>query len=343
MKIVTFGELLMRLSPPGFQKLAKARSYEVHCGGAEANLSIALAQYGHDVKFVSALPDTDIGKSLMREVYQWRVNTDHVHFNGHKMGLYFMEQGVSIRGGDIIYDRAGSSFSQIDASTFDWESILDGADWFHWTGITPGLSQGAALACAEAIKVANKKGITVSCDLNYRSKLWKYNVNPKDIMPELIAGCHVVLANEQDVSSYLGIEAKEEDASFIEGFGWRNYEFVSKAIVEQFPNVKYVISTLRQTLNATHNKWSAVLYDTDNFIRGATFEIDDIVDRVGGGDSFMGAYIHGTSRFETHAEVLDFALAASSLKITIPGDYNITSEKEVLNFLHSKGVGRLSR
>lgn len=343
MKIVTFGELLMRLSPPRHQRFAQMDNLTVNYGGAEANTAIMLAQLGHEVEFVSMLPDTDIGKSALREVSKWGVKTSHVKSIGQKMGLYFMEEGVSVRGGNIIYDRKGSSFCDVDATTFDWDKILDGADWFHWTGITPGVSVGAAIACAEAVKAANDKGITVSCDLNYRSKLWKYGVDPKEIMPELISGCHVVLANEEDVSKYLGLTPKADQYQSKHVFGDRSYEFVSKSIIDIYPQVYQVISTLRQTINASQNLWSGVVYDGEKFIEGPTFEIGNIVDRVGGGDSFMGAYIHGIFRFNDEEKALAFALAASSLKLTVRGDYNIASEAEILNFLNHEGVGRINR
>lgn len=343
MKIITFGELLMRLTPPQNQRFAQANSYTINYGGAEANAAITLAQLGHDVEFVSALPSNEIGRSALREMTKWGINTTHVQFNGQKMGLYFMEQGVSVRGGNIVYDREGSSFCNINDTTFDWDSILDKAEWFHWTGITPALSAGAAKACLKAIKVANKKGIKVSCDLNYRSKLWNYGADPKDVMPELIANSNIVLANEDDVSEYLGLTARSGDAEIVEGFGERNYKFVSEAIVKAYPKVDQVITTLRQTINATHNLWSGVSYDGQKFLKGRDFDINNIVDRVGGGDSFMGAFIHGISKFEHTQEALDFALAASSLKLTISGDYNIVSETEIMNFLNHEGVGRISR
>lgn len=343
MKIITFGELLMRLSPPGYGRFAQAESYAAHYGGAEANTAITLAQLGHDVDFVSVLPDTDIGKGALREIRKWGVNTSHVLQQGHKMGLYFMEKGVSIRGGNVIYDREGSSFCSIDASTFSWDDIFRNADWFHWTGITPGLSAGAASACRSAIEAANRRGVRISCDLNYRSKLWNYGVAPEDVMPGLIAGCDVVLANELDVAKYLGVVPDKKDYELHECFGERSYAFISKTLAERFPKISKVISTLRQTLSATHNLWSGVVYNGTRFIHGPVFDINNIVDRVGGGDSFIGALIHGLSRYTEDEKALEFALAASSLKLTIPGDYNILSENEIINFMNKENVGRLSR
>ena len=343
MKIVTFGELLMRLSPPKYQKLAAAKSLDINYGGAEANSAISLSQFGNDVTFITVLPDNDLGHAALREVSGWGVNTHYCQFKGDKIGSYFMEHGVSIRGGEIIYDRANSSFSQIDENTFNWEYILKDADWFHWTGITPALSKGAAAACKKAIEVANKKHIKVSCDLNYRSKLWKYGVAPNKVMPELIAGCSVILANEEDTSMYLGITPKEKDYKLIKGFGQRSIEFTSEQLFEKFPKLEMVISTLRETISASSNRWSAIIYDGNEYTRGATFEIDNIVDRVGGGDSFVGAFFHGLSKFSKIQEAVDFAVAASSIKLTIDGDYNIVSENKVLQLLHGNKTGRISR
>ena len=343
MKIVTFGELLMRLTPPGNFRFAQADTYRVVYGGAEANTAISLSQMGHKLHYVTQLPDTMIGRTAIREVMKWGVNVDNVKFSGEKMGIYFLERGISVRGGQIIYDRKNSSFSEVDENSFDWESILDGADWFHWTGITPALSEGTARACFKAITVAHKMGIPISCDLNYRGMLWKYGADPKDVMPELISMSTVVLANEKDVANYLGIEPTEDDYQEVEGFGKRCHEFVSKALVERFPNIKTVVTTLRQTINATHNRWSGVVYHEGNFITGKVYDLNSIVERIGGGDSFMGAYLHGVLEYKDQQMALDFGLAASSLKLTVPGDYNIATEQEINHFMNSKSVGRINR
>lgn len=343
MKIVTFGELLMRLTPPGNFRFAQADTYRVVYGGAEANTAISLSQMGHDVHYVSQLPDTMIGKTALREVSKWGVNVESVKFSGEKMGIYFLERGVSVRGGQIIYDRKNSSFSQIDENSFDWDELLDGADWFHWTGITPAVSAGAARACLAAVKAAHKRGVPISCDLNYRSMLWQYGQSPREIMPELISMSTVVLANEHDVANYLGIEPSDYDYEEVEGFGKRCYEFVSKALVSQFPTIKTVVTTLRQTINATHNRWSGIVYHDGRFVRGKVYNLDSIVERIGGGDSFMGAYLHGVLQYRDQQKALDFGLAGSSLKLTVPGDYNIASEQEVLAFMNSKSVGRINR
>ncbi|MEM1134347.1 MAG: sugar kinase [Bacteroidota bacterium] len=323
MRVVTFGELLMRFSTPENLRFSQAKSYDVYIGGAEANIAIYLSQLQNDVRYITVVPDNELGKTALNELHQWKVNTDMVKSQGQKMGLYFLEKGASARGGNIIYDREGSSFSQIDEFTFDWDQILEGADWFHWTGITPALSKGAASACKSAIDAAKKRNIPISCDLNYRSKLWKYGVDPKEIMPQLIENCSVVIANEHDVVNYLGISPQNKDYKEVKGFGMRCYEFVSKAMAGQFPNIQYVISTLRETINASQNRWSGILFNGTDFIQGDVHEIDSIVDRVGGGDSFMAAFIHGKLHFNEDKKVLDFALEASAKKLSIQGDYYI--------------------
>ncbi len=342
-KVVTFGELLMRLSPPKYQKLSVATSFDIHYGGAEANAAISLAQLGNSVSFVSVLPDNDIGRAAIREVRGWGVDVENCQIKGDRMGSYYMEHGVSIRGANIIYDRAHSSLSHLDEITFDCEFILNDADWALWTGITPSLSLGAAKACKRAIEVANKKDIKVSCDLNYRSKLWKYGLEPKEVMPDLIAGCSVILANEEDTSVYLGITPSEIDYEEIEGFGKRSIAFTSTQLFAKFPNLDLVISTLRETISASSNRWSAICYNGYEYTRGITFEINNIVDRVGGGDSFFGAFLHGYQKFTILKEALDFSVAASALKLTIDGDYNITSEGKVFQLLEGNKTGRISR
>ncbi|AZQ62757.1 sugar kinase [Flammeovirga pectinis] len=343
MKIVTFGELLFRFSPVGNQRFSQASSYEATVGGAEANIAMSLAQYGDNVEYVTVVPNDELGLSAVREVKKWGVNIDPILYQGNKMGFYFLEKGGSLRGGSVIYDRAGSSFTEIDANTFDWDELLKDADWFHWSGITPALSQGAAEASLAAIQAANRKGIPVSCDLNYRSKLWKYGVDPKEVMPELIKGTSIVLANEEDVAMYLGIKPSESDYEHIEGFDKRCYKFISEALVEQFPNIDCVVTTLRQTINASHNRWSGVTYNGCEFIQGDVHEIPSIVDRVGGGDSFMAAYIHGKTNFNDDQKTLDFALAASAYKLSIPGDYNIATEQEVFQIMDKSSIKKINR
>lgn len=344
MKIVTFGELLVRFSPLGNFRFSQASLYEASTGGAEANIAMSLAQFGDEVDYITLVPDDELGRTSVREVKKWDVNVKNILFEGQKMGFYFLEKGGSLRGGSVIYDREGSAFSKIDENTFDWEAILEDAGWFHWSGITPALSEGAAKACKAAIEVAHKKGIPISCDLNYRSKLWNYGISPKEIMPEMIAKSTIVLANEEDVASYLDIVPQESDYEEIEGFGKRCFRFVSEALVKRYPNIKYVISTLRETINASNNRWSGVVYNGQEYFRGDVHEIASIVDRVGGGDSFMAAYIHGKIKFaDDESKALNFALAASALKLSIPGDYNIASEKEVLNLMDKSKIKKIDR
>ncbi|HAA24468.1 MAG TPA: 2-dehydro-3-deoxygluconokinase [Cytophagales bacterium] len=343
MKIVTFGELLLRFCPPGHLRFSQAGSYEVSVGGAEANVAMSLAQFGDQVSYVSAIPNNDLGFTALREVNKWGVNTDHVKVGGDKMGLYFLEKGASLRGGNIIYDRAGSAFSEVNADTYNWEEILEGADWFHWTGITPAVSAGAAEATARAIKIARERKIPVSCDLNYRSKLWKYGLEPKEVMPGLIQNTNIVLANEEDVAKYLGIVPQESNYEELEGFGKRSYSFISRMVHARFPHMHSVITTLRQTINASHNRWSGVVYNGTEFFHGQVHDISAIVDRVGGGDAFMAAFIHAKLKYRDLEKALNFGLAAAALKLSIPGDYNVVTEAEVDQLVGKQGVSMLSR
>ncbi|MBD0403099.1 sugar kinase [Flammeovirga sp. EKP202] len=342
-KVVTFGELLYRFSPMGNLRFSQANQYEATVGGAEANIAISLAQYGSEVEYVSIVPDNALGQFAVREVKKWGAGVEGVQFGGDKMGMYFLEKGGSLRGGNVIYDRAGASITHVDADTFDWDKILEDADWFHWSGITPALSKGAAAANLAAVETAFKKGIPVSCDLNYRSKLWKYGVDPKHIMPKLLENTTICLANEEDVSKYLGIVPQESDYEEVEGFDKRCYKFISREVMKAFPNLDYVITTLRQTINASHNRWSGVSYDGENFVKGEVHEIPSIIDRVGGGDSFMAAYIHGKRKFVVDKEALDFALAASAYKLSIPGDYNIATEEEVFQIMDKNSIKKINR
>lgn len=343
MRIITFGELLYRFSPPSRLRFGQSNQFETFVGGAEANTSISLAQFGNTVEYVTAVPNNELGQYALRELRGWGVDTSRCKLQGERMGLYFVENGTSLRGGKLIYDRAHSSFSQIDASTFDWDEILEGADLFHWSGITPALSVGAADATRKALETAKKLGIPVSCDLNYRSKLWKYGTDAKDVMPELMSYCHYVLANEKDVESYLGISPSEADYEVIEGFDERAYKFISTELIKAFPEMKMVISTLRQTINASANRWASAIYDGSGYKHSNAIEINNIFDRVGGGDSFMAAFLHGLLNFNDHQKMLDFATTASAIKLSIKGDYNILSEDEVLDSMSASITGQINR
>lgn len=334
---------MLRLATPGYQRFSQASNFEATFGGGEANVAVSLANYGIPVEFVTRLPKNDIGTSCRMDLNKYRVGTDNVLFGGNRLGIYFLETGAVARASKVIYDRAGSSFADVSAGMFDWEKILEGATWFHWTGITPAVSQGAADACLEAINAANKMGITVSCDLNYRKNLWKYGKKANEVMPELVAGCDVVLGSEEDAEMVLGIKPEGVDIAggHVDAAAYRS---VSEQIMKQFPCVKKVITTLRGSVNANHNTWSGVLFDGSNLYVAPNYDITHIVDRVGGGDSFMGGLIYGLLTYKKDMQkAINFATAASCLKHTIHGDFNLVTVEEVEKLMGGDASGRVSR
>jgi len=342
-KVVTFGEIMLRLATPRFERFNQARSFEATYGGGEANVAVSLANYGINASFVTRLPKNDLGIACRMELNKFGVCTNDVQYGGDRLGIYFLEAGAVARASKVVYDRAGSAFAGVTKGMFDWEKILDGVDVFHWTGITPAVSQGAADACLEAIQVANKKGVLVTCDLNYRKNLWKYGKKASEVMPALVAGCDVVLGNEEDAEMVLGIKPEGVDVTggHVEAEAYRS---VSQQIMKQYPRVKKVITTLRGSVSASHNTWSGVLYDGKDLYVAPTYNITHIVDRVGGGDSFMGGLVYGLLTYkEDHQKVINFATAASCLKHTIHGDFNLVTVDEVEKLMGGDASGRVSR
>lgn len=343
-KVVCFGEIMLRLSPPGWKRFSQASSFEVIYGGGESNVAVSLANYGIPVDFVSRIPDNDIGACAVMEMKKRGVGTQYMIKGGDRLGIYFLETGAVSRGSKVVYDRAHSSMSQIEAGMIDWEEVLKDADWFHWTGITPAISQGAADACLEAIEMANKLGVTVSTDLNYRKKLWKYGKEPGDIMPALVAGCDVILGNEEDAEKHFGLHPESVDVTQGGSVSGEAYLSVLKQLMTMFPRAKKVITTLRGSISASHNSWSGVLYDGDTLFTSPTYQITHIVDRVGGGDSFMGGLIYGLLTYPgDDQKALDFAVAASCLKHTIFGDANLVTVEEVEKLVGGDASGRVAR
>lgn len=343
-KVVTFGEIMLRLSPPGFLRFSQANSFDVIYGGGESNVAVSLANYGVPVEFVTRLPKNDIGECALMEMRKRNVGTEHIIRGGERLGIYFLETGAVSRGSKVIYDRAHSAISTIEKGDIDWEQVFDGAGWFHWTGITPALSQGAADVTLEAIKAANDLGVTVSTDLNYRAKLWKYGKKPGEIMPDLVEGCDIILGNEEDAEKHFGIEPDNVDITKGESMDSQAYLSVCKKLKERFPRAKKIITTLRGSISASHNSWSGVLYNGDEFLETTTYQITDIVDRVGGGDSFMGGLIYGLLTYkDDDQKALDFAVAASCLKHTIYGDANLVTVDEVEKLMGGDASGRVSR
>lgn len=342
-KVVTFGEIMLRLSPPNFKRFIQTRSFDVLYGGGEANVAVSLANYGISVDYITKLPNNEIGGACIQFLRQFGVNTNNIVRGGNRIGIYFLEMGSSVRPSKVIYDRAHSAISEVNPEDFDWDKILDGASWFHWTGITPAISQNLANICLDAVKVAKEKNLTISCDLNYRSKLWKYGKASNEVMPELVKYCDVAIGNEEDAEKVLGIRAPDTDVTSgkLEA---ENYKYVVEEIVKQYPNLKNVAITLRGSLSASHNTWSAVLYDRTNMYIGPQYEITPIVDRVGGGDSFTGGLIYGLLTYKENLQTaLNFAVAASCLKHTILGDFNLVSVDEVLKLMGGDTSGRVSR
>ena len=342
-KVATFGEIMLRLSPPGFMRFTQARTFDVIYGGGEANVAVSLANYGIPVEFITRIPNHGIGEACIQFLRQSGVNTGKIVRGGARLGIYFLETGASARPSKVIYDRAHSAISTATPEMFDWDEIFKGVSWFHWTGITPAISQNLADICLDAVKNAKKKGVTVSCDLNYRSMLWKYGKEPIDVMPELVKHCDVAIGNEEDAEKVLGISAPDTDVTSGK-IDAKNYKVVVEKIVKKYPNIKKVAITLRGSISASHNTWSAVLYDGKEMYTAPTYEITHIVDRVGGGDSFMGGLIYGLLTYkENLQQALNFAVAASCLKHTIIGDFNLSSVQEVEKLMGGDTSGRVAR
>ena len=344
-KIITFGEIMLRLATPGYLRFAQANNLEATFGGGEANVAVSLANYGMDAQFVTRLPNNDIAKACVCDLHKHGVKTDHIIYGGERLGIYFLETGAVARASKVIYDRAHSAISEIEPGMIDWEKVFDGADWFHWTGITPAISQGAADVCREAIKAANRMGVVVSCDLNYRKNLWKYGKTASEVMPELVEGCDIILGNEEDAEKVFGIKPENLDVTATAGeVNAAEFESVCSQLMQRFPRAKKVIITLRGSINANHNTWGGVLYDGSTLYQSPRYDITHIVDRVGGGDSFMGGLIYGLLTYpDNDQQALNFAVAASCLKHTIYGDYNMVTVAEVENLMKGDGSGRVSR
>ncbi len=342
-KIITFGEIMLRLATPGYLRFHQATELEASFGGGESNVAVSLANYGMDVDFVTRLPDNDIGDAAIKTLRKYNVGVDKIIRGGDRVGIYFLESGAVSRGSKVVYDRAHSAIAEIEKGMIDWDQVFEGATWFHWTGITPAISQGACDVLEEAIQKANEKGITVSTDLNYRKKLWNYGKSVQEVMPKLVAGCDIVLGNEEDAEKALDIKPEGVDitAGHVEG---KAYLSVSKQIMDKFPRVKKVITTLRGSISASHNTWAGVLYDGSKLYESKHYDITHIVDRVGGGDSFMGGLIYGLNTYENDAQkALEFAVAASCLKHTIKGDFNLVTVDEVEKLMGGDASGRVSR
>ena len=340
--MVVFGEIMLRLATPGYLRFSQSGSLTATFGGGEANVAVSLANYGIPVDMVTRLPDNDIARACIMELRRYGIGVSNILTGGDRMGIYFLETGAVNRGSKVIYDRAHSAVSEIKPGMVDWQKVLQGAGWFHWTGITPAISQGAADVCLEAIQAANKLGVTVSCDLNYRKNLWKYGKSAGEVMPDLVAGTDIILGNEEDAAMVLGIHPEGVDVTkgHVEATA---YESVSRQIMQRFPRCKKVITTLRGSVNANHNTWAGVLWDGKQLLESKQYQITHIVDRVGGGDSFMGGLIYGLMTYDSAQEALEFAVAASCLKHTIYGDFNQVTVQDVEKLMGGDASGRVAR
>lgn len=338
-KFITFGEIMLRLSPLGYDRFVQSKEFGVVYGGGEANVAVSLANYGKDAYFVTKLPKHEIGQCAVNELRRYGVGTEYIVRGGDRLGIYYCEKGASQRPSKVIYDRAHSSIAEAKREDFDWKKIFEGAEWFHFTGITPALSDECAAITLDAVKAAKEAGVTVSVDLNYRKKLWSTEKAGK-VMGEIVKYCDVVIANEEDAEKVFGIKAAETN---IEGgqLNEEGYKDVAKQLLERF-DLKYVAITLRESFSASHNGWSAMLYDGKEFIRSKRYDIT-IVDRVGGGDSFGGGLIYGLTSGMSNKEALEFAVAASCLKHSIEGDFNLVSKDEVLTLANGDASGRVQR
>lgn len=342
-KVITFGEIMLRLATPGYFRFSQSNRLSATFGGGEANVAVSLANYGIPVDFVTRLPENDIGRACMMDLRKYGVGTGKIVWGGERLGIYFLETGAVSRGSKVVYDREHSAVSEIQPGMIDWAKVFEGANWFHWTGITPAISQSAADVCLEAIQKANEMGVTVSCDLNYRKNLWKYGKSAGEIMPDLVAGTDIILGNEEDAEKVLGIKPEGVDVTGgqVEGAA---YESVSRQMMQRFPRCKKVITTLRGSVNANHNSWSGVLWDGKKLYMAPVYQITHIVDRVGGGDSFMGGLIYGLLTYTgDDQKALNFAVAASCLKHTIYGDFNQVTVDEVEKLMGGDASGRVAR
>ena len=340
-RVVTFGELMLRLKSPAFERLMQSPNLEATFGGAEANVAVSLAQFGIPVSFVSALPSNPLGDTAIQSVRGFGVDTSRIRRAGDRIGIYFLETGANQRSSRVTYDRSGSSIAAAKPGDFDWKAIFDGATWFHVSGVTPAISQSAANVTIEAIAAARSAGLTVSCDYNYRKNLWKYGKTAPEVMREVVANVNVGIANEEDCEKALGI-ASGVDVHRGE-LDRERYRRIAESVFDAFPNLEKQVITLRESHSADYNGWSSVLYNGKELLSSRPYEITDIVDRVGGGDSFAAGLIYGLITYGDDQRALEFATAASCLKHSIPGDFNRVSVSEVESLMKGDASGRVQR
>jgi 2-dehydro-3-deoxygluconokinase len=340
-RIVTFGEVMLRLKSPGFERLLQSPLLEATFGGAEANVAVSLAQFGLPVSYVTTLAVNPLGESAIGEIRKFGVDTSFIKRGGDRVGIYFLESGSNQRASKVTYDRAGSAMAAAKSGDFDWDAILKGASWFHISGVTPAISASAAALSLEAVKSARAKGITVSCDYNYRKNLWRYGKKAPEVMREIVSHANIGIANEEDCQQALGIEI---DADVSRGrLDPERYAKLAEKVLSEFPNLEKQAITLRESHSADNNGWSAILHNRKKSLASRHYEITNIVDRVGAGDSFAAGLIYGLITYRDDQRALEFATAASCLKHSIPGDFNRVDVAEVESLVKGEGSGRVQR
>ena len=343
-KIVTFGEVMVRLGAPDYLKIIQTNRFDVSYAGAEANVAVSLANYGMQTDYVTCLPDNPIAERCIMDLRGHKVGVDNIQRSGNRMGILYTETGSNARPSRVYYDREGSSLANIKPGSINWKEILKDATWFHWTGITPALSENAAEECLTAIKTANELGVTVSCDINYRGNLWRYGKTACEVMPELVGDSDVILGNEEDCEKVFGIKPRNFDASNTGGRVDQSvFLCVCQQMMHRFPRCKKMGITLRGAINANHNTWCGLLYNGKELVESQCYDITDIVDRVGAGDSFMAGLIFGMLHYKDDKKALEFAAAASCLKHALKGDYNWVSVAEVESLICGNSSGRVIR
>ncbi len=338
-KVVTFGEIMLRLSTERHLRFSQARTFQATYGGGEFNVAVSLANYGIGAEFVTRIPNNEIGLTALQEIRKMNVGSQYISLGGDRLGIYYLETGAGNRGSNVVYDRSSSAIATVAPGTFNWEKIFEGKNWFHWSGITAALSQNAANECLRAIKVAHKMGIPISCDLNYRSKLWKYGKEPNEVMPEMLKYCDVILGDIDTAFFMLGLEKVAPD--------YTKDTDIKKHYVRIFelcPSLKIAATTLRYSVSASHQRIGGIIYDGNQIIKAAVKEVNPVVDRVGTGDAFMGGLLYALLQQPKDLQsALEFAVAACCLKHTIVGDYNLATLQEIENVLQGDGSAKVSR
>jgi 2-dehydro-3-deoxygluconokinase len=333
-KILTFGELMIRLSPPSFQRFAQANQFEINYGGSEANVAVSLSQLGLSIKYLTRLPDNELGHLALQALRRFNIDTSHINFGGERMGIYFLETGAIARASKVIYDRKYSSMTGIHKDMFDWDKVMEDISWLHFSGITPAVSKSAAQFSTDVISIAKVHGITVSIDINHRKNLWQYGTEAKEVMPKLLESADVIIGGKDDTEKILGIS----------NIDLKDTEATCHAWMKRFPICKTVVLTERDSISASHNKYSAKLWDGKNIFSSSIADITHIVDRVGTGDAFTAGLIYGLIHYKGEYEkILNFAVAAATLKHTIPGDFSICTKEEIEKLMHGDSSGKVNR